>query len=306
MCRTPADARADRAGRAVWSRTASAAGKTARTDNSRDGSAGNRTRRRADRTRSSIIMCSALGSRIEPSSRSARGQTASSLRRSAAIPAGKQRHLMAERDQFLGQPLNDAFGSAIELRRNGFGQRRDLGDVHRATFSVWCDVPVIPRVPSSRTTRESQQMIFKSARNLFFRRRELSATVSDVVMQRAAQPVALTKLHDPGTVTSALHDRQSSDCRMAPRGARSATAFENAELPAHGRSLSVTPTGRFAFIFRYVRRRPISHAVILGRGAGGRRLLGRHAIRRQISGRYAVERRRQRRASGSRSRCWFA
>ena len=48
-CRTPADARADRAGRAASSRTASTAAKTARTDNSRDGSAGSRSRTRADR-----------------------------------------------------------------------------------------------------------------------------------------------------------------------------------------------------------------------------------------------------------------
>ena len=37
---------------------------------------------------------------------------------------------MAERDQFFDQPVNDPFGSAIELWRNRFGQRRNLGDAH--------------------------------------------------------------------------------------------------------------------------------------------------------------------------------
>ena len=37
---------------------------------------------------------------------------------------------MAERDQFLGQPVNHALGTAVELRRHGLGQRRYLGDVH--------------------------------------------------------------------------------------------------------------------------------------------------------------------------------
>ena len=39
------------------------------------------------------------------------------------IPACKQRDVMPERDEFLGQPRDDAFGSAIKLRRNSFSQR---------------------------------------------------------------------------------------------------------------------------------------------------------------------------------------
>ena len=50
----------------------------------------------------------------------------------------------------------------------------------------------------------------------------------------------------------------------------------------------------FSFIFRYVRLRPIPHAVILCRRARGRRLLGRHAIRRQVSCRHTLQPQRRR------------
>jgi hypothetical protein len=46
------------------------------------------------------------------------------------IAAREQCHLVTERDQFLGQPVNDAFGAAVKLRRNRFGQRRNLGNAH--------------------------------------------------------------------------------------------------------------------------------------------------------------------------------
>ena len=60
----------------------------------------------------------------------------------------------------------------------------------------------------------------------------------------------------------------------------------------------------FAFIFRYVRRRALSHAVIVGGGARRGRLFGHDAIRREISGRCAVGRAGSVAcASGSRSRC---
>jgi hypothetical protein len=46
------------------------------------------------------------------------------------IAAGEQRHVVTEIDEFFCQIRNDPLGSAVELRRNCFGQRRDLGDSH--------------------------------------------------------------------------------------------------------------------------------------------------------------------------------
>ena len=45
-----------------------------------------------------------------------------------AVAAGIERHIMAEIDQRFGEPPDDSFGPTVELGRNGFGQRRDLGD----------------------------------------------------------------------------------------------------------------------------------------------------------------------------------
>ena len=46
------------------------------------------------------------------------------------IAACKQRHLVAERDQLLGQPVDDPLGAAVLFRGDSFDQRRDLGDAH--------------------------------------------------------------------------------------------------------------------------------------------------------------------------------
>ena len=53
------------------------------------------------------------------------------LRRCHRAAAGKQRYLMAERNQPLRQPRNDPLGPAIKLGRDRFRQRRDLGDMHQ-------------------------------------------------------------------------------------------------------------------------------------------------------------------------------
>ena len=39
---------------------------------------------------------------------------------------------MTELDQFVDQPRHHAFGAAVKLGRNAFGQGRDLGNTHRA------------------------------------------------------------------------------------------------------------------------------------------------------------------------------
>jgi hypothetical protein len=50
------------------------------------------------------------------------------------IAAGEQRDIVPERDQLLGQPGDYPFRSAIELGRNGLGQRGDLRDAHGSTL----------------------------------------------------------------------------------------------------------------------------------------------------------------------------
>ena len=63
------------------------------------------------------------------------------LRRRHRIAAGEQRHVVTERDQFLGQPGYHPLGAAIELGRDSLGQRRNLCDVHRTDLVFYCEVP---------------------------------------------------------------------------------------------------------------------------------------------------------------------
>src|SRR5262245_66658754 len=46
------------------------------------------------------------------------------------IAARKQDNVMPERNQFVGQPRNNALGASIKLRRNGLSQRGYLRDLH--------------------------------------------------------------------------------------------------------------------------------------------------------------------------------
>jgi hypothetical protein len=51
------------------------------------------------------------------------------------VTAREQRHLVPEFDQLVDQPGDDPLSAAIELRRDAFGQRCDLGDAHRDDLS---------------------------------------------------------------------------------------------------------------------------------------------------------------------------
>jgi hypothetical protein len=46
------------------------------------------------------------------------------------IAAREQDNVMSERNQFVGQPRNNALGASIKLRRNGLSQRGYLRDLH--------------------------------------------------------------------------------------------------------------------------------------------------------------------------------
>jgi hypothetical protein len=46
------------------------------------------------------------------------------------IAAREQDNFMSERNQFVGQPRNNALGASIKLRRNGLSQRGYLRNLH--------------------------------------------------------------------------------------------------------------------------------------------------------------------------------
>src|SRR6266704_5231147 len=50
--------------------------------------------------------------------------------RGLRIAAREQDNVMSERNQFVGQPRNDALGASIKLRRDGLSQRGYLRDLH--------------------------------------------------------------------------------------------------------------------------------------------------------------------------------
>src|SRR5215471_8346022 len=56
--------------------------------------------------------------------------------RGLRIAACEQDNVMPERNQFVGQPRNNALGASIKLRRNGLSQRGYLRDLHAIILSV--------------------------------------------------------------------------------------------------------------------------------------------------------------------------
>ena len=53
------------------------------------------------------------------------------------IAAGKQRHVMSKRHQFVDQPGDHTLRAAVQPGRNAFSQRRKLGDPHAGSASVF-------------------------------------------------------------------------------------------------------------------------------------------------------------------------
>jgi hypothetical protein len=58
-------------------------------------------------------------------------RTTHQFRAGPRIAAGEERHLVALRHQLFRQIGNDPFGTAVEARRAAFGERGNLGDLHR-------------------------------------------------------------------------------------------------------------------------------------------------------------------------------
>src|SRR5215467_13470941 len=55
--------------------------------------------------------------------------------RGLRIAAREQDNVMSERNQFVGQPRNNALGASIKLGRNGLSQRGYLRDLHAIILS---------------------------------------------------------------------------------------------------------------------------------------------------------------------------
>jgi len=85
------------------------------------------------RTRSSITICSALGSRTAPSRRNALGRSRR-FRRGPGIAAGEQRDIVSQTLPVPRQPVHDPFGAAVEFG----GQPRQRGNLRDAHSPFLC------------------------------------------------------------------------------------------------------------------------------------------------------------------------
>ena len=198
---------------------------------------------------------------------------------------------MAERNQLLGEPVNDALGAAVQLRWHRLREWRDLSNPH-LNFSCPMQCPQPPSTPQSHAgvdvTRDVQQIYFLCAldplprltTNLYFAfSAEPSATAGKFVLFMTARPGNSRAAHLFGEHPVLNSGSSSTDSPM-----------DELTRLAH-RPL--------AFIFRYVRPRPrISSSWPRSRGGC---LLGQHAIRREIPGRQPCPPDRH-----SRRRVWLA
>src|SRR5262249_30875102 len=99
------------------------------------------------------------------------------------IAARKQDNVMPERNQFVGQPRNNALGASIKLRRNGLSQRGYLRDLHaqscleiRLGFAR-CNGKASLRVPSRADCGRRANLDLRSARPALPRARSVSCPV---------------------------------------------------------------------------------------------------------------------------------
>jgi hypothetical protein len=86
--------------------------------------------------------------RVEPDRLIARRRQ---MRPGARFGAGEQRHVVAQVDQSFAEVGDHALGAAVEPRRHGFVQRRNLGDLHIGGPSVQtaCRMPRAPPLTES-------------------------------------------------------------------------------------------------------------------------------------------------------------
>src|SRR5215469_3522715 len=104
-------------------------GKTGKTDSNRDESATNRNHEPVGELARAWRYATHSGR--GPSHPDAMpSATCLQVGRGLRIAACEQDNVMSERNQFVGQPRNNALGASIKLRRNGLSQRGYLRDLH--------------------------------------------------------------------------------------------------------------------------------------------------------------------------------
>src|SRR5262245_24571197 len=93
------------------------------------------------------------------------------LCRRAGVSACKQRYIVTERNQFLNEPINNPLRSAIELGRNGFGQRGNLGNQHGMDLlTLSANSPQAPTIGAMNVKMKHKSFVRQG--NNFLRERE--------------------------------------------------------------------------------------------------------------------------------------
>src|SRR5215469_5131693 len=149
------------------------------------------------------------------------------LGRGHGIAAGEERHLMAERHEFFGQPGNHALGPPIEFRRDCLRQRCNLGNTHRDT---------------------SVQIHFE------WEERAGEIAVTLLVLRLALMSLAKTAYFGHRSRTRICHSSSDRDC----------PSFEHdhhVRFPPIN-TITTYASRPLAFFWRYIARHPFGHAAI--------------------------------------------
>src|SRR3954451_12713410 len=166
---------------------------------------------------------------------------------------------MPERDQFLGQPVHDPFGSAIQFRRNSLRQRSDLRDAH-LTISCFCFCGTQPLASSWHPACRNGNVLGCAK---FLRTRAL---VPHRRLAMPSQPLRLSiteMLQNCCAVMAARGEIANGAVSRPPKTFPGRILVLSNRFAGHMDNLSGYARRPFAFVLRYLRRRPASHVVIL-------------------------------------------
>ena len=282
--------------------------RTARTDNSRDGNAGNRIRRRAG-TPARASPCAARSDRAP--SRRAAARAATSLRASPRSPNRRSR-TASRRGRARSVPPSARRRRARCRHRASAERLRSTARFERYASNMPFVSIVKFRHPAT-TDNAQQAKYLHSWRELNFR--AASGTFAVAAASESSTGARSDRRHSARTVSASATVRQvranaaeQDGCRCSFRVARASANLATgvAETVTRMAELCGYATRPLAFIVPLhpaaaprLRMRAILIAVL-----GAVDLLGRHAIRREIPGRHAVAAGRAAApASGSPSRC---
>jgi hypothetical protein len=146
------------------------------------------------------------------------------------VAAGEQGDFVAEGDEFLRQPMNDALGTAIQLRRNCFGQWRNLSNMHSRDL--------LRAVSRASNLFLNKQVLSIAARNLFLPE---PGTFSGVPVDRGAREL------QQRDSAPAFFYREEIRARCKPRG-RSIPRCQPDKIPLEMRYGELAP-------FKLIRQR---------------------------------------------------